>query len=93
MILPSPFLDVTRMSTSTVFPRTARLGNCLVIKCFPLAYDLSGHKSGIIRHLLTVGKKYLHAVDTLCLSTSASFENFTICLDFLSDTVITDILK
>ena len=35
--------------------RTARLWNSLPIECFPLTYDLSGFKSRINRHLLTVG--------------------------------------
>ena len=47
-------LDVTRMSMSTV-SRTARLWNSLSMECFPLTYDLSGFKSRINRHLLTVG--------------------------------------
>ena len=37
------------------FPRTAKLCNSLPIECFPLNYDLSGFKSRINRHLLTVG--------------------------------------
>ena len=37
------------------FPRTAKLWNSLPIECFPLTYDLSGFKSRINRHLLTVG--------------------------------------
>ena len=48
------FLDVTRMSMSTVYFR-ARLWNSLLIECFPLTYNLSGFKSRINRHLLTVG--------------------------------------
>ena len=36
-------------------PRTARLWNSLPIECFLLAYDSSGFKSRINRHLLTVG--------------------------------------
>ena len=31
------------------------LWNSLSLECFPLTYDLSGFKSGINRHLLTVG--------------------------------------
>ena len=46
MIFLSPFLDVTRMSMSTVlFPHTARLWNSLPIECFPLTYDCSGFNS------------------------------------------------
>ena len=37
------------------FPRSAKLWNSLHIECFPLTYDLSGFKSRINRHLLTVG--------------------------------------
>ena len=37
------------------FPRAAKLWNSLTIKCFPLTYDLSGFKSRINRHLLSVG--------------------------------------
>ena len=55
IIFMSPFLDVTRMSMSTVsFPRTARLWNSLLIECFPLTYDLSGLKSRINRNLFPV---------------------------------------
>ena len=50
MIFLSPFVDVTRMSMSTV----SFLAQ-LPIKCFPLTYDLSGFRSRINRHLLTVG--------------------------------------
>ena len=39
---------------SSFFPRTAKLWNSLPIKCFPLTYDLSGFKSRINKHLLTV---------------------------------------
>ena len=58
MIFLSPFLDVTRMSMSTVSFLT-QLGSgilCLApIECFPLTYDLNGFKSRINRHLLTAG--------------------------------------
>ena len=37
------------------FPRTARLWNSQPRECFPLTYDLSGFKSRINRHLLTIG--------------------------------------
>ena len=43
------------VSVNNFFPRTARLWNSLPIECFPLTYDLSGFKSRINRHLLTVG--------------------------------------
>ena len=37
------------------FPCTARLWNSLPIECFPFTCDLSGFKSRIKKHLLTVG--------------------------------------
>ena len=40
---------------NSFFARTARLWNFLPIECFSLTYDLSGLKSRIHRHLLTVG--------------------------------------
>ena len=40
---------------NSFFPRTAKPWNSLPIKCFPLTYELSGFKSRINRHLLTVG--------------------------------------
>ena len=40
---------------NSFFPRTARLRNSLSIEYFPLTNDLSGFKSRINRHLLTVG--------------------------------------
>ena len=40
---------------NSFFPHTAGLRNSLPIECFPLTYDLSGFKSRIKRHLLTVG--------------------------------------
>ena len=40
---------------SSFFRRTARLWNSVSIECFPLTYNLSGFKSRINRHLLTVG--------------------------------------
>ena len=39
---------------NSFFPRTVRLWNSLHKECFPLTYDLSGFKSRIKRHLLTV---------------------------------------
>ena len=39
---------------NSVFPRTANLWNSLAIECFPFTYDISGFKSRINRHLLTV---------------------------------------
>ena len=48
-------MDVTTMSMSTVFfPCRAGLWNSLPIDSFPLTYDLSGFKSRINRHHLTV---------------------------------------
>ena len=46
-----PYLDIY---ASSFFPYTARPWNCLPRECFPLTYDLSGFKSRINRHLLTV---------------------------------------
>ena len=40
---------------NSFFLRRARLWNSLPMECFPLTYDLSGFKSRIKRHLLTVG--------------------------------------
>ena len=40
---------------NSFFPRSAKLWNSLHIECFPLTYDLSGFKSRMNRHLLTVG--------------------------------------
>ena len=50
--IPRRYKDVY---VNSVFPRTARPWNSLSIECFPFTYDLSGLKSGINRHLLTVG--------------------------------------
>ena len=40
---------------NSFFHHTARCWNSLPIEFFPLTYDLSGFKSRINRHLLTVG--------------------------------------
>ena len=40
---------------NSFFPRTARPWNSLAIQWFPLTYDLSGFKSRINRHSLTLG--------------------------------------
>ena len=40
---------------NSFFPCRGRLWNSLPIECFPLTYDLSGFKSRINRHLLTLG--------------------------------------
>ena len=50
--IPRCYKDV---HVNNFFPRTAKLWNSLPIECFPLTYDLSGFKSRINRHLLTVG--------------------------------------
>ena len=52
VIIPRCYKDVY---ASSFFLRTARLWNSVPIECFPLTYDLSGFKSRINRHLLTVG--------------------------------------
>ena len=50
--IPRCYKDVY---VNSFFPRTATLWNSLPIECFPLTSDLSGFKSRIKRHLLTVG--------------------------------------
>ena len=50
--VPGCYKDVY---VNSFFPCTARLGNSLPIEYFPLTYGLSGFKSRITRHLLTVG--------------------------------------
>ena len=50
--IPKWYKDVY---VNSFFARTARPWNSLPIECFPFTYDLSGLKSGINRHLLTVG--------------------------------------
>ena len=50
--IPRCYKDVY---VNSFFPRTARLWNSLPIECFPLTCDLSGFKSRINRHPLTVG--------------------------------------
>ena len=50
--IPRCYKDVY---VNSFFPRIAKLWNSLPIECFPLTYDLSGFKSRINRHLLTVG--------------------------------------
>ena len=40
---------------NSFFPCTTKLWNSLPIECFSLTYDLSGFKSRINRHLLTLG--------------------------------------
>ena len=58
--IPRCYKDVY---VNSFFLRTARLWNSLPLECFPLAYDLSGFKSRINRHLLTVR---LFKTDFLC---------------------------
>ena len=50
--IPRCYKDVY---VNSFFSRTAKLWNSLPIECFPLTYDLSGFKSRINRHLLSVG--------------------------------------
>ena len=50
--IPRCYKDV---SVNSFFPPTAEFWNSLPIECFALTYDLSGFKSRINRHLLTVG--------------------------------------
>ena len=49
--IPRRYKDVY---ANSFFPCTARPRNSLSIECFPLTYDLSGFKSRINSHLLTV---------------------------------------
>ena len=50
--IPRCYKDVY---VNSFFPCIAKLWNSLPIECFLLTYDLSGFKSRINRHLLTVG--------------------------------------
>ena len=50
--IPRCYKDVY---VNSFFPRTAKLWNSVPIEYFSLTYDLSGFKSRINRHLLTVG--------------------------------------
>ena len=52
VFIPRCYKDVY---VNSFFPGTAKLWNSLRIECSPLTYDLSGFKSRINRHLLTVG--------------------------------------
>ena len=64
--IPRCYKDVY---VNSFFPGTARLWNFLPTKCFPLTYDLSGFKSRINRHLLTVGSfllDFLYSLTFLC---------------------------
>ena len=49
--IPRCYKDVY---VNSFFSGMAKLWNSLPIECFPLIYDLSGFKSRINRHLLTV---------------------------------------
>ena len=55
MIFLSSFLDVTRMSISTVSFLTQLDAGILCPECFLLTYDLNGFKSRINRRLSSVG--------------------------------------
>ena len=64
--IPRWYMDVY---VNSFFTRTARLWNSLPIECYPLTHDLSGFKSRINRHLLTVGsfwRDFLYALIFLC---------------------------
>ena len=50
--IPRCYKDVY---VNSFFPRMAKLWNSQPIECFPLIYDISGFKSRISRHPLTVG--------------------------------------
>ena len=60
--IPRCYKDVY---VNSFFPRTAKLWNSLPIECFSLTYDLSGFKSRINRHVLTVGS---FETDLFCAS-------------------------
>ena len=65
--IPKCYKDVY---VNSFFRRTARLGNYLPVEYFLLTYDLSGFKSRINRHLLTLGSfqtDFLYAVIFLFL--------------------------
>ena len=63
MIFLTPFLDVIRMSMSTVsFSRTPRFWYSLHAECFPLTYDLNSFKSRVNRHLFN---RHLSKTDLL----------------------------
>ena len=55
MIFLSAFLDVVRMSMSTVSFLAKLDSEILTIECFALTYDLYGFNSSISRCLLTLG--------------------------------------
>ena len=72
MIFLSPFLDVTRMSKSTVsFLAQLDSKSSLPIECFPLTHDYSGFTSRINRHLFNC-RFFLNIPCMLC-PFSASF--------------------
>ena len=55
---------------NSFFPSTAKLWNSLPMECFSLNDDLSGFKSTINRHLLTVGsfwRDFLYSSTLICL--------------------------
>ena len=64
--IPRCYKDVY---VKSFFPRTAKLWNSLPKECLPLTYNLSGFKSRINRHLLTVGSfstDFLYTLISLC---------------------------
>ena len=95
MIFLSPFLDVTRMSMSTVsfLPQLelwnplefSRLWNSLPIEYyFPLIYDLNGFKYRINRHLLTVFlNRFLVSCNLYIHNTYTKYILYTIYIDTL----------
>ena len=69
MIFPSPFLDVTKISMSTVSFLVQLDWNSHPMECFSLIYVLNGFKYRINRDLLTVGyfeTDFLQALIFLC---------------------------
>ena len=54
MMFLSPFLDIIKDAyVNSFFPRTTRLWNSLPAECLPLAYDLNGFSTRVIRNLLS----------------------------------------
>ena len=68
MIFLSPFLDVTKMSMSTVSFLAQLDSEFSAYRMLFLTYDLNGFKSRINKHLLTVGtfyRDFLYAFNAL----------------------------
>ena len=57
IVFLSPFVDrcCKDVYVNSFFPCTARLQNSFPAECFSLTYDLNGIKSGVNRHLFSMG--------------------------------------